>query len=685
MTFLQDVFLGTVRRRWPLTLPGMGIWLTAALSIGSACIILLSQVNYGVGVSPDSVAYIGSSRNLLAGDGLFNMNGGIYRDQPPLFPMLLAGPGIFGLDPADTAGYLNAAAFALTVFLSTMWLRKKLRSRFLVGWGCAAIVISPPLVLASSWAWSESTFILLTMLSLFFLDRFLRAGKRSDLFAAAGFTALACLDRYIGGAIVAAAAPLLLIRKDAALRERAKSAAVYCTIALAPLCAWLLRNFLRSGAPFGQYEYSPLNSPLSNLESGFVTFAEWAVGRLVWRYIWFESIPSTEALDIGRSIVGGGLLLAFLILLAGGAGYIIVRSLRRGRRVGTTVILAVFVVVFTCLMTVNASVQGVEPINERLLSPVYLPLLLLGALALDRFFRRGAQRMASKHLGSPLTASRLAIVVMVGMSLWLLPSAVLYADELQERLEYGGGYHSRLWRESETILYLEEHPRAGYIWSNEERPVHILVDDRGSTMYRRLPLDLTDDMRNWGQWRTRDSKFARAPADGKDSYIVWFHDLGRGTYTYNALDLMMFLNVEVEADMSDGVVFRVNEGASASANGLSDLYEPLVSGDPAAHSEFDVYLEEDALSYFKEPCTSSDTSARFFLRLTPSNADDLPDHRRRQGFDSREFEFERRGVVFGQKCYARFVLPQYPIAAVSTGQYSDEGKIWEAEFSLDGR
>ena len=223
-----------------------------------------------------------------------------------------------------------------------------------------------------------------------------------------------------------------------------------------------------------------------------------------------------------------------------------------------------------------------------------------------------------------------------------------------------GGYHSRLWRESETILYLEEHPRAGYIWSNEERPVHILVDDRGSTKYRRLPLDLTDDMRNWGQWRTRDSKFARAPADGNDSYIVWFHDLGRGTYTYNALELMMFLNVEVEADMSDGVVFRVNEGASASANGLSDLYEPLVSGDPAAHSEFDVYLEEDALFYFKEPCTSSDTSARFFLRLTPSNADDLPDHQRRQGFRQPRVRVRAAGGSVRPEMLCSFRTPPVP-------------------------
>lgn len=686
MTFLQSVFLGNIRERWSLMIPSLGSSLAAALAILSASAILLSQVNYGVGVSPDSTAYISSSRNLLAGDGLFSMNGGIYRDHPPLLPILLALPGIFGLDPADTAGYLNAAALALTVFLSTMWLRRNLRSRFLVVWACAAIVLSPPLVLVSSWAWSEAVFILLTMLSLFFLDKFISGGKRSALLAAAAFTALACLDRYIGGAIVAAAAPLLLLRKDAALRERVKSAAVYSIIALAPLCAWLLRNILRSGAPFGQYEYSPLNSPLFNMESGFVTFAEWAASRPVWRHIWFDSIPaSTETADLWRSIIGGALFLAFLLLLAAAAGHALTRSLRQARQIGPAVTPAVFVVVFTCLITMNASVQGVEPINERLLSPVYLPLLLLAALALDRFFQRGPQWMASRRLGSPLAVSALTTAVMVGMFLWLLPSAVLYADEFQDRLEYGGGYHSRLWRTSETILHLKEHPLEGYIWSNEERPVHILVDDRGSTKYRRLPLDLTDDMRNWRQWRTRDDKFARAPADGSDSYIVWFHDLGRGTYTYNALELMMFLNVEIEADMSDGVVFRVDDDTSANANAGYDPYEPLVSGDPVIQSNFDVYLEGNALSYFKEPCAHSDTSAPFFLRLTPVAPDDIPEHRMQRGFENREFEFDRRGVVFDQKCYARFVLPQYPIAAVSTGQYDDQGKIWEAEFRLDGR
>ncbi len=103
---------------------------------------------------------------------------------------------------------------------------------------------------------------------------------------------------------------------------------------------------------------------------------------------------------------------------------------------------------------------------------------------------------------------------------------------------------------------------------------------------------------------------------------------------------------------------------------------------PIIRSRFDVYLNEKTLRYIKRPCIPSDTKETFFLHIIPSNVDDLPDYRRIHGFDNLDFEFFSHGVIFEGTCTATFLLPQYTIAQIRTGQYLvDEGKIWDAEFS----
>ena len=253
-------FLATIR-------PDSFTLLLAALAVVGAAFILASQANYGVGMSGDSAAYVSAARNLLSGNGLLQWDGAIYQDYAPLFPVLLAATGVFG---HDLAGYLNAAAFGLTIFVSVMWLRGRVHSRFLVVWATVALVLSLPLVYVSTKALSEPLFILFTVLALFAINKFLASGHRSAFFLAAVFTALACLSRYIGVALVAVILLLLLLQRDAPLRERAQHAALYFVIAIAPLCLWLLRNFLHTGVLTGHGNYDPQNSLLFNIKSGLV-------------------------------------------------------------------------------------------------------------------------------------------------------------------------------------------------------------------------------------------------------------------------------------------------------------------------------------------------------------------------------------------------------------------------------
>ncbi len=114
-------------------------------------------------------------------------------------------------------------------------------------------------------------------------------------------------------------------------------------------------------------------------------------------------------------------------------------------------------------------------------------------------------------------------------------------------------------------------------------------------------------------------------------------------------------------------------------------YESVASGEPAARSDFDIYLRENAaVIYLKSPCSVSDVQAEFFLHVVPEDVEDLPADRRQHGFGGAHFRYGEYAVLtFGGQCIIEHSLPDYPIARIRTGQFTPAGdSIWTAEFPV---
>ena len=113
-------------------------------------------------------------------------------------------------------------------------------------------------------------------------------------------------------------------------------------------------------------------------------------------------------------------------------------------------------------------------------------------------------------------------------------------------------------------------------------------------------------------------------------------------------------------------------------------YESIASGEPAARSDFDIYLRENTVAYLKSPCSAADVQAQFFLHVVPEDVEDLPAHRSQYGFDNLDFHYGgNAALTFGGMCIAKRPLPDYPIVRIRTGQFTpDEGQIWKAEFPV---
>ena len=104
----------------------------------------------------------------------------------------------------------------------------------------------------------------------------------------------------------------------------------------------------------------------------------------------------------------------------------------------------------------------------------------------------------------------------------------------------------------------------------------------------------------------------------------------------------------------------------------------------AQRSAYDVYLADGELVYLNDSCDPPETEHTFHLNAHPERIDDLPEERRERGFERLAFYFWRNGAFVDGECAAFFPLPDYPVAAVSTGQNVREGaNLWFAKFWID--
>ena len=521
----------------------------AALAVLGAVLVLSRQVAYGVGLGWDSINYISVARNLLAGEGFVQdtfvetTEGSLdYTMWAPLYPSLLAVSGFLMFDPWGIAGPLNAVIFGVTVFVAGRWLRRRIQSRLLVLMACLAVMLAIPLTRAASYAMSETPFILFTTLSLIWIDKFVLDGKRTDLVWAGVFTALACLTRYLGVTVLVAAMPLLLFRPGVALLDRVKHCAAYALISLIPIGLWMLRNTLLSGAPTGPKP--PSNDTLPEILSA--TLADLSRWALFW-------LPS-DAVRIAASALAAMVLLALAVAIW--------RVFFRWRQGGASqqwssfCLFGGFALVYLAVLLVAQTVTFGEPAGGRYLYPMYIPLLFAGVFALDKFMiSERIKALRGNALDLPIVrtflrgrkpVSLLTAVIVVVASLWLLGHAPRHARDIWlANGDLGQGFASSKWVDSEVLRYMRdtsiESPRVV-----SSVPIAILY---------------TADVREYVYLSQELEAARRKIASASDGdHVVWFrsHTVG---YLYDDGDLRELPELEVVADLPDGVIFRIVEEA----------------------------------------------------------------------------------------------------------------------------
>ena len=640
--------------------------LLAGLGILGAALVLARQINYGVGLGPDDVNYISVARSLLAGNGFTEFLGDTLHSWPPLYPTLLAAASLGIFDPLTVAGPLNAGLFGLTVFVAGMYLRTRLESRLLLLGGVLALALAWPLLYVAQFARSEMSFILFTTLALMQAERLLnRERGNSALLWAGAFTALACLTRYVGGALAATIVCALALQSGVTLPEKARRIAIYGLVALAPLLLWELRNTLLLGSTTLDRDYSNSYSVADMLYQ----IPNTIVG-------WYFPAPPEGPFELPAAMTTV-LALVMLALLAA----MCVSAVRSNAKSGRAIpLLAGFAAIYTTAILVAVQLAYTEEpgFTPRLIAPAYLPILLACMLALNRVLRYASRR----HLRWA------GFVLAAALCLFLSYQGAVNARVIK-LANAGVGlpweYNTAMWADSAALAYLRDEIATGIVFSNEVWPAYIYSDKS----IQHFPLDCDKD--------NIQPRMSKSNAAGP-VYLLWIYGApircaGLTGY-FGGLDkLMAMLPVEPVAAFPDGVLLRyrqITDAGAGPADARRDLrqrYAAIAAGPPAlaSASGFNVYLDDAAapnwITYINEQCAPDDTEMVFFIYFVPVDSIYLTNTERQNRFKGYTFEFDQDGIKIGSQCMVSARLPPYAVSSIRTGQADHKwSAIWEVEY-----
>ncbi|HEY3291326.1 MAG TPA: hypothetical protein VGK87_14450, partial [Anaerolineae bacterium] len=423
----------------------------AALGVGGAALIIAATSTYGAAADADSAAYVSAARSLLAGNGFVMYDGTPFVNFAPLYSLVLAAFGFFKIDPLESARFVNALGFAGIIVVSGVWLHRHTDSAIVALPGALAALLAMPLILISVFVASETLFILLTLLFILALEQAIVSHRRSALVVCAVICTLAMLDRYIGITLLFTGLLLILLRRDQPLLRRLFDAVVFGAIASLPLLGWYARNYFVTGTLAG-VRAAPISSLGDNIFYAMDTVNAWFAPGLnpaILRFV-LVSLPLVAMLSV-----------------------LVIRTVDTGKPQDAIppsrlLPLLTFVLLYISFLIASSTLVAYDRIDSRLLSPIYMPLLLLIVYSGWLLVRR---------IGKPDLRRTLRWLLAVAFVLWLAWPVIASQTTAGETVATGGGggYTSANWRNSSLIAYLKQHPPAGRILSNAPFTVYLLT------------------------------------------------------------------------------------------------------------------------------------------------------------------------------------------------------------------
>jgi hypothetical protein len=497
--------------------------------------LVISSFEYGIGITSDSITYIGCAENLLSGDGFTHVvplatqnhyeEPNYYHEWGPLLPILLSGLMITGLSPELSGLILNFLFYSIIpiitlVLLYSLEIDKKYRFA-----GVILSTLSLPLFLDSSSLMSEISFNFFTILSLGCLYYYLIEKKKRFLHLSILFTSIACLSRFIGITIIITGVLLLFLLNRESFKKKASEILLFGSLSSLPTVIFLIRNYSLTGTLIGD-RFGSERGFIENLIITYTKISEWYIPSQLPAMVW---VPIS-------------LLFTFTVI------FLIISTLKKvfrkdERKSKIIVTMVSFSVIYILYLLTSASNVGFTKLTHRFLSPVYIPLVISILVSASIICK---DDMKIKKI----IPNVIVIILISGSAISVLAASTGYFEDGT------GVYSNDRWKTSQTLEYLSENPLEGGVYSNFPHQVYHFS---GMEHARYTPLRNVQ-----GSTKEIDGYSLLNESMTESNFIIWLEidRQDRRDWLFDIEEIKNVYQLVVLWKFSDGTIYKVEANLS---------------------------------------------------------------------------------------------------------------------------
>ncbi|KAF0240725.1 MAG: hypothetical protein Q8K64_01770 [Sediminibacterium sp.] len=402
-------------------------WDAFIASIVASVLVCLFTNHSGIGISPDSVQYLSVANHIVERFSFTDFNNQPFVLFPLGYPIFLALIKAVGQISITTfLPVANSFIFSALLFACSSILKAAIKLngffRLLV---LLLLACSPALLEVYTMLWSETLFILISLVFVFASKKYINQSTIRSLLFLAFVAAMGFFVRYVGVVFILTSCLFILFNPQLQIKQKIIHWLLIGSIGSSLVIINLARNAMVSGTYTGVREKA-IRTFWDNVQDAGIVID-----------YWFPVPANFPHLAII-------ILLLFFILALGYFIKAIVQSQYIDRY---PTIVAVFILVYTLFMFSIASVSRFETLSSRLLSPLFIPMILLLAFWVNQLITRNTKTIR-------------ALIAFISILVYSLIQLHQYNTNQYtwEGVGYAGipGYSEDQWTKSPMVAYIKK-------------------------------------------------------------------------------------------------------------------------------------------------------------------------------------------------------------------------------------